>query len=178
MSKNSDYSEVRQVLQTPWLKTHIRSRLHALKLSSFLSEEDIVQHSVMCLFETLQSGKQVNHPVAWAKLVSERYISKLYKKHRVSEATELEKIEYFANQNCDKNNSYDIHEEIAKNIQQIKTKNRAILRMRFFQKFSWKKIAEILSHQEGTQICVATARKRGERAVKELRQVFLNKLAS
>ena len=122
-------------------------------------------------------GTQVNHPVAWAKLVSERHIQKLYKIHRVSEATESEKIEYLANLRCDENISYDNNEQIVKNIQQLKPLSGEIVKMRFFQKLSWGEIAEILSRREGKQIGAATARKRGERALNELREIYFKKLS-
>ncbi|NJN13429.1 MAG: sigma-70 family RNA polymerase sigma factor [Richelia sp. RM1_1_1] len=172
----NDFTEVRQVLQAKWLRIHIRNRIYALKLSSSISEEDVIQYVVMCLVETLRSGTQVNHPVAWSKLVSERYIQKLYKKHRVSVAIESDKIEYLANRRCDEKDFYENNEEIVKKIQQLKPANREIVEMRFFQNLSWSQIAEILSHQEGKQIRVVTARKRGERALEELRKIYFNKL--
>ena len=61
-----DYPQVRQVLEAKWLRIHIRNHIHVLKLSSFLSEEDVVQYAVMCLIEALEEGKQVNHPGAWS----------------------------------------------------------------------------------------------------------------
>lgn len=171
-----NFVEVRQVLQSKWLKLHIRSRIHALELSSSVSEEDVIQHVAICLVETLKSGTQVNYPVAWSKLVSERHIQKLYKKHRVTQATESDKIEYLANLRCNENDYYDNDEEIVKKIQQLKPASKEIVEMRFFRSLSWSQVAEILSRQEDKQIRVATARKRGERALEELRQIYFSKL--
>lgn len=175
-SKNNDFVEVRQVLQSKWLKFHIRSRIHALKLSSWVSEEDVIQYVVVCLVETIESGKQVNYPVAWSKLVSERHIQKLYKKHRVCEATESDKIEYLANLRCGENDFYDKNEKMVKNIQRLKPASQEIIKMRFFDNLSWSQIAKILSDREGKKIRVTTARKRGERAVEELRKIYFHKL--
>lgn len=176
MTKNNNFPEVNKVLQAKWLRIHIMSRIHVLKLGSFLSEEDVIQHVNMCLIERLQSGVKVHHPVAWAKLVSERYISALYKKHKMSQTTESNKIEYLANLHYQKNNLYDDYEEITKYIQQLKFASREIIVMRFFQGLSWHKVAEILSHREGKRICAATARKRGERAINKLRQIYLKQV--
>lgn len=167
---------VNQVLQAEWLRIHIRGRIHSLKLSSLISEEDIIQYVLISLTETINSGTTVNYPVAWSKLVSERRIQKLYKKHRLSEATESEIIEYYASQRCDKNSFDNNNDEITKKIQQLKPTSREIIRMRFFEDLSWDKIADILSKREGKQIRVATARKRGERALNELRQIYFKKL--
>lgn len=174
---NQEISQaVNQVLQADWLKIHIRSRIHALKLSSLISEEDIIQYVVECLTETINSGTTINYPVAWSKLVSERRIQKLYNKNKFSEATESQKIEYLASSRCDENSFYNNNDEINKKIQQLKPASRKIIRMRFFEDLSWDKIADILSEQEGKQIRVATARKRGERALNELRQIYFQKL--
>ena len=174
-SKNNDFIEVRQVLESKWLKFHIRSRIHALKLSSSVSEEDVIQYVATCLFETIESGKQINHPVAWSKLVSERHIQKLYKKHKVCEATESDKIEYLANLRCNENNFYN-NEEMTKSIQQLKPANREIIKLRFFDNLSWKQIAKILSDREGKKVCETAARKRGERAVEKLKKIYPYKL--
>ena len=176
MTKNNNFPEVNEVLQSRWLKIHIMNRIHALKLNSFLSEEDVVQHVGMCLIERLQSGVQVHYPVAWAKLVSERYINALYKKHKMSKTIESDKVEFLANLHYQKNHFYDDYGEITKYIQQLKFANREIIVMRFFQGLSWYKVAEILSHREGKRICAATARKRGERAINKLRQIYLKQV--
>lgn len=174
--ESNDFFEVRQVLHSEWLRIRIRGRIHALKLNSLMSEEDIIQYVVMCLIKTIKSGKQVEHPVAWAKLVSERRIQKLYKKYKFTEATESEKIEYLASKHQVENDFSDNNEQISKNIEQLKPASREILKMRYFQDLSWGEIAEILSRQEGKQIRETTARKRGERALNKLRQLYVNKL--
>ena len=174
---NQEVSQaVNQVLQADWLRIHIKNSIHRLKLSSLVSEEDIIQYVVKCLTETISSGTKVNYPVAWSKLVSERRIQKLYKKNRFSEATESETLEYLASQRCNDNSFYNKDEEISKKIQQLKPTSREIIKMRFFEDLSWDKIADVLSEQEGKRIRVATARKRGERALKELRQIYFHKL--
>ncbi|KST61963.1 sigma-70 RNA polymerase sigma factor region 4 domain-containing protein [Mastigocoleus testarum] len=176
MTKNNNFPEVDEVLQAKWLKIHIMNRIHVLKLNSFLSEEDVIQHVGMCLIEKLRSGVKIHHPVAWAKLVSERHINALYKRHKMSQTTESDKVEYLANLYYQKNNLYDDYEEITKYIQQLKFASREIIVMRFFQGLSWHKVAEILSHREGKRICAATARKRGERAINKLRQIYLKQV--
>ena len=172
---SKDFFEVRQVLQSKWLRIHIRSRIHALKLNSSITEEDVIQQVAMYLFETQNSGKQIKHPIAWSKLVSERYVQKVYKKNKFTEATEPETIEYFASKHQDENDFND-DRQIKKNIEKLKPANREILKMRYFQDLSWGEIAKILSRRENRQIHETTARKRGERALNRLRQIYINKL--
>ena len=166
---------VNQVLQTEWLRIHIRNSIHRLKLSSLVSEEDIIQYVVKCLTEAINSGTTINHPVAWSKLVGQRQIQKLYKKNKFSEATESETLEYLASQRSDDNSFYN-NEEINKKIELLKPSSKGIIKMRFFEDLSWDKIADILSEREGKKVHVATARKRGERALKELRQIYFHQL--
>ena len=174
-SDSNDFIEVRQVLQSKWLKIHIRSRIHALKLSSLISEEDIIQQVILYLVTTLQSGKQVEHPIAWSKLVSERHIQKVYKKNKFTDAIEPETIEYFASKHQDETEFSD-DKQIKKNIGRLKPSYREILKMRYFLDLSWGEIAEILSRKESKQVHETTARKRGERALNKLRQRYVNKL--
>jgi RNA polymerase sigma factor (sigma-70 family) len=170
-----DFQEVNQVLRSTWLINYINNRIYILKLSSHLSGEDIIQHVTECLIRDLKSGKKIEYPIAWAKLVSERYISKVYKKNRKTEATEAEKIEYFANLVLEETSFpyLDHNRQLHQSIQQLKPSSRQLIEMRFFQQMHWNKIAEILSCQENKLICIATARKRGERALNELRQIYL-----
>jgi RNA polymerase sigma factor (sigma-70 family) len=173
---SNNFFEVRQVLQSEWLKIRNRNRIHALKLSSLISEDDIIQYVIMCLIEAIKSGKQIEHPIAWAKLVSERRIQKVYRKCKFTEATESETIEYLANKHQDKIDFNDNNERIKENIEQLKPASKKIVEMRFFEDLSWKQIAEVLSRKEGKRISTATARKRGERALNELRQIYIDKL--
>ncbi|AVH65222.1 hypothetical protein NPM_3643 [Nostoc sp. 'Peltigera membranacea cyanobiont' N6] len=78
----NNFPEVHQVSQSKYLKTYIMNRMHSLNLYSFLSEEDVLQYVMKCLIETLESGEQINNPIAWSKLVSEQHINKTYKRHR------------------------------------------------------------------------------------------------
>ena len=174
---SNDFFEVRQVLKSKWLKIHIRNRIHILKLSSLIMEEDVIQQVAMYLFEAQISGKKIKHPIAWSKLVSERHIQKVYKKNKLNEATKYEAIEDLLGKHQDEN-YFDDDGRIRKSIEQLKPANREIIKMRYFRDLSWGKIAEILSQQEGKQISEPTARKRGERALNELRQIYFNKLTN
>lgn len=176
MSKdNNDFPEVNQLLRSKWLRNYINNRIHTLRLSSYLSGEDLIQYVAECLTKKLQSGTKVEYPIAWAKLVSERHINHLYKKNRKSEATESNRIEYLANLRSQESSlhSFDNREHLYQSIQLLKPSSRQIVEMRFFQEMHWDKIADILSCQEDRPICAATARKRGERALNELRQIYL-----
>jgi RNA polymerase sigma factor (sigma-70 family) len=175
MREINDFPEVNQVLRSTWLMNYVNFRIYRLELSSYLSGEDVIQHVVECLTLDIQSGKKIEHPIAWAKLVSERFMTKQYRKNRNSKLKELSQIEYFASLNHQEDDFpfFDSKEQLHQSMQQLKPASREIIRMRFFQELHWNKIAEILSTIENKQISVETARKRGERAIKELRQIYL-----
>ncbi|AVH65219.1 RNA polymerase sigma factor [Nostoc sp. 'Peltigera membranacea cyanobiont' N6] len=172
-AKNKCFPEVIQVLESQQLKNHIRYRLRVLSIT-FISEDDVINYACMCLVETLNSSKQVIYPIAWARSVSNRYINYQYKKHKMSRATESDKIEYLANRCNQEFTSCDDDKEIFQKIQKLNLTDQKLIIMRFFEKFSWKNIALHLSQQEGKTISDATARKRGERAIDRLREKYID----
>ncbi|WP_414755905.1 RNA polymerase sigma factor [Anabaena sp. CCY 9910] len=139
-----------------------------------MSEEDVIQHVILCLIEALRAGTQINHPVAWARLVSERYVNNKYKKYRMTEATELDKIEHLATRNNQENRCYEDEADLMQKIEQLKPISKQILIMRFFEGLSWNEIAYLLSKQENKNLNAVTMRKRGERAINELRSYYVN----
>jgi RNA polymerase sigma factor (sigma-70 family) len=171
---NNDFPEVLEVLQSGWLRTFCNNRIRILKLSSYLEGEDVIQYAVQCLANELQSGKKIEHPIAWAKTVSERHIQKHFKKNCLTEATPSDRLEYLAGSQSEEMNLhfFDNYEQLHHSMGQLKSTSRQIIEMRFFQKLDWKKIALVLSSQENTEISAATARKRGERAIIELRSYY------
>ncbi|MCG6135136.1 MAG: hypothetical protein MET45_10795 [Nostoc sp. LLA-1] len=169
-----DCPEIAEVFQSKTLRNYIKLRLRVYNMNNALSEEDVINHVVLCLVKTLQSEKPVYHPVAWAKVVSERYINNQFKKLKNSELTDSDKIEYLANRLVEQNTPFDEKKEIHKKIKQLTPGNQKILIWRFFQHLSWNQIAELLSQEEGKTINTATARKRGERAIDELRKKYID----
>jgi DNA-directed RNA polymerase specialized sigma24 family protein len=143
-------------------------------MNNALSDEDVVNHVVLCLVENLQSGKSVSYPIAWAKVVSERYINSQFNKLKSTKTTDADKIEYLANRQLEQNTPLDEQAEILQKIKQLTSGNQKLVIWRFFQHLSWHEIAELLTQEEGKIIRTATARKRGERAIDELRKQYLD----
>ncbi|MBD2165221.1 sigma-70 family RNA polymerase sigma factor [Calothrix membranacea FACHB-236] len=168
------YAEVTEILQSKKLKDYIKLRLYILKMNSILYEEDVINYAALCLVETLRSGKKVPYPIAWAKVVSQRYISSQYDKAKSSEATDADKLEYWANCRAEDKMPCDETEEIRKKIKLLRPRNQRLLIWRFFKHLSWDKIAELLTQEEGIKISTVTARKRGARALDELRSKYMD----
>ncbi len=164
---------LQEILQSRSLRVYVRNRLYVMRMNNLLTEDDVISYICVELIKAYNSGKVINSPLAWSKVVSERYIIYQRKKASRSEPTELEIIEFKANhQNyCI---SYEEREELNNKMKQLKIATQKILNWRFFQNFSWEEIAEKLSQQEKKQVNAATARKRGERALKELRSLYID----
>lgn len=169
---NQEQLNLEEILQSRSLKIYIRNRLYMMKMNNFLTEDDVISYACLELVQAYKSGKFINSPLAWSKVVSERYIISQRKKASRSEPTELEKIEFFANHQ-ENQTSYEEREELNQKIKQLKSTTQEILKWRFFQNLSWEEIANLLSQQEGKLVNAATARKRGERALKELRNLYI-----
>lgn len=159
------------ILQSKNLRIYIRYRLYVMKMNSLLTEDDVINYVCVELIKAHNSGKSINSPLAWSKVVSERYIIYQRKKTSRSEPTELEIIEYLANHQ-EHYIGYDEKEELKNKMKQLKPATQRILNWRYFQNISWEEIADLLSQQENKQVNVTTARKRGERALKDLRNLY------
>ncbi|BAZ15297.1 hypothetical protein NIES4071_71690 [Calothrix sp. NIES-4071] len=164
---------LQEILQSRSLRIYIRNRLYVMRMNNLLTEDDVISYVCVELIKAYNSGKVINSPLAWSKVVSERYIIYQRKKASRSEPTELEIIELNAN-NQNYYISYDEREELNNKMKQLKVATQKILNLRFFQNLSWEEIADFLSQQENKQINAATARKRGERALKELRNLYID----
>jgi RNA polymerase sigma factor (sigma-70 family) len=176
MKNREMYPELKEIIQSKSLKNHIQHRLYTLRMNYFLQEEDVINYVVVSLIETLQSQKYIQYPVAWAKSVSNRFITHQYIKLKKSDVIDFDKVEHLVG--CRINHISNLEEEeeeenIHKTIKKLKKSEQSLLIWRFFNNLSWEQIATKLSEEEKREIKVATARKRGERAMNELRKRYL-----
>lgn len=171
----NNFPEVSQILRSTWLLNYVRNRIYTLKLSSYLSPEDVIQYVVEALAKTIKSDTKIEYPIAWAKAVSEKYIKKEYRRNRKTQLSEAEVIESLAHRSSTENtpNPFENDEQLHASLDKLKLASKQIILMRFFDELQWEAIAVRLSAQEGRIIHAATARKRGERAIKELRRIYL-----
>jgi hypothetical protein len=172
LDPNKDCSALDEIVKSKILRNYISYRLRILNMNFFLTEDDVINHVVCELLKAQRLGKFIDYPIAWSKIVSERYINRERKKIRRAEPTESDKIEYLANNEQIKSLGYDEEDEVRKKIKYLKPRSQQILIWRFFQHLSWSQVAELLSKQEDTTISSVTARKRGERALDELRKQY------
>jgi RNA polymerase sigma factor (sigma-70 family) len=170
---NNDQS-LKQILQSKSLRLFVKYRLYAMKMNHLLTEDDVINYVCVELIKAYNSEKVINSPLAWSKVVSQRYIISQMKKSSKSEPTELETIDFLANDQ-EHHVSYEEKEELRNKIKQLKVTAQNIINWRYFENCSWEEIAVILSHRENKQINAASARKRGERALNELRNLYIDK---
>ena len=165
-------SRFQRIFDSKALRVFVRNRLYVLKMNYYMSEDDVINYVALCLIEALHEDKIINYPVAWAKTVSQRYIRKHRKKIYNSLPIESEHIDYLANLNSPQTICSEEANEVREKLNQLKLMSRKILWWRFFQCLSWKTIADLLTKEEGKIVSVTAARKRGERALDELRKAY------
>ncbi|GJD22584.1 hypothetical protein RIVM261_075400 [Rivularia sp. IAM M-261] len=156
------------------LRNYVKSRLYAMEMNNIITEEDVINYVLMELIKARNCGKIINYPLAWTKVVSERYIRYTRKKYNSIQSLDehsflLERIPSYYEE---KFIGREEKEEIDQKIQLLKSASQRIIKWRFFENMSWGQIAELLSKEEGQEINTSTARKRGERALIELRNLY------
>lgn len=167
-----------EIYNSKFLRAFVRGRLNVLRLKHIITEDDVINNVSLELFKAQQSGREIVHPIAWAKIVSERHIMHTKKKNQLIDSLdEMNLLNTIPSsypeeeENCLINEE---REEINQKIQLLKPASKKILELRFFQNLSWEQIAKLLSKEEGQEINAPTARKRGERALKELRHLYID----
>ncbi|BAZ14601.1 hypothetical protein NIES4071_64450 [Calothrix sp. NIES-4071] len=170
---DKEQSKLEEILQSRSLKIYVRNRLYVMKMNNLLTEDDVIGYVCMEFIKAYNSGKSINSPLAWSKVVSEKYIQSQRNKTSRSEPTELVTIEFLA-KNQESQVSYE-ETELNYKIKQLKFTTQEIIKWRFYQNLSWEEIANLLSQQEAKEVDAATARKRGERALNELRNLYIDK---
>lgn len=175
LSKNLE-----EIYNSKSLRFYIRSRLYAMRMNNVITEDDVLNYVLVELFKAKNSGKVIDSPLAWAKVVSERYIIHQKKKYQSTESLDensflLDRIQSSYEENLI---TSEEREELKQKIKLLKLESQIILDWRYFENLSWQEIAVLLSKKEGQEINPATARKRGERALHELRNLYMHSVTN
>jgi DNA-directed RNA polymerase specialized sigma24 family protein len=120
------------------------------------------------------SGTEIEKPIPWLRKTAHNIIYEMSREQAKERATEYQIIEYHLELNsnfiADDNNQEDLNVmQLAFN--HLNANERQILTLRVLLSLSWKKVVEQLLLQ-GEVINETTARKRGERALSHLKEVF------
>ena len=152
-----------------------KSYLNQFNLLTICEPCEVLNEAVIRLITALQKGNTILIPEAWIKKTGFNIIREIKRKQKC--------------QNLDPNiieSVFESGEDISLNLikeeesktlhdalQKLSSENQQLINLRFFQRLSW---AEIAHHptQNGNNVAVATIRKRGERAINQLRKAYLD----
>jgi RNA polymerase sigma factor (sigma-70 family) len=142
-------------------------------------EPDEVLNEAVLRFKALHKGKKVPNPEAWIKKTGFNFVREMSRKRKCQnlDHNTLESVVASVEDiNLDlikQEESDRVHDALKK----LSLENQQLLKLRFFQGLSWSEIAQHLTTQNGNKVVVETLRKRGERAINQLREVYFDKLS-
>lgn len=155
------------------LRKNILGRLKQFHLQGIYEPDDVLNEVVIRFMRTLLKEKKIFNPEAWIRITAYNIIRELSRKQKCqnldhntheSMVASGEDISLYLTQ---QEESERIHDALKK----LSPETQYLLELRFFKGFSWQEIAQYLT-QKGQKVSVATLRKRGERAINQLREVY------
>ena len=167
-----------------YLKNYYHKLLCDCKLSHRCTAEDILSEVQQKANKVNRLECQIENSVAWAKKVGERIIFQKRRKE-ASEKKFIQKVNLIAESKKFSITIDDIYHDdnlrllvVALNeLKQLKPDFYQLIMMRFFGELSWEDISsKRYPDIEITKIIIDRERKKGSRALKKLREIFLSKL--
>lgn len=159
------------------LRIFFRSRLQQFGLGCY-EPDDVINESIVRLDRAIKAGKQILNMEAWIRVTGLNYIRELSRKQKKCQAFDpLELDKHTQSEQRDfilEEADTSEHSKVRQALQELKPQEREILELRFFENFSWQNIAQYLANK-GDCATIDALRKRGERAIKRFREVFLSK---
>ncbi|HBL13787.1 MAG TPA: hypothetical protein DD379_20810 [Cyanobacteria bacterium UBA11162] len=159
------------------LREHFLDILKQYHLLSLYEPEEILNEVGSRFKNTLQKGKKVPKPKlqAWARSTGRNIIRELSRKEKKYRVIGLNEWEVATDEEIslavEKQEEFErVHDAL----KELSAETQGLLKIRFFQGLSWQEIALHLA-QKGQNVSVATLRKRGERAINQLREVYFEK---
>lgn len=156
-----------------------RRRLKQYGLYGIYTGEDVLSEAFIRLTLSLRAGKTISNQQAWLRSAGFYYIQELSRKNKKCTSIDNCDLERQCSSNDDIQSSLERQEnkiQIEQALQELSSKDRELLQMRFFENLSWEGIAARLA-KRGEQVTSATLRKRGERAIVALRKVYFKNIS-
>jgi len=152
----------------------VRIRLKIFNLQGRYSPEDVIHECLIRWYKAVESGKSIPVLDGWMRLTSLNIVRELRRK---SDKDNLYEPNILAELVAEIPSSEDDEQWslVRRALQALPEKNQELLELRFFRNLSWDEVA-IFYGNRGEMVSAVAARKRGERALKDLRRVFLEML--
>jgi RNA polymerase sigma factor (sigma-70 family) len=130
------------------------------------------------LNSAVEAGKPIFNVEAWLRRTGFFYILELSRDNQKYSLVDTCVLESTLSAEDNKQLVLEQEEsitEVHQALQELNTKDRQLLQMRFFEELSWEEIQARFA-LNGESVQLVTLRKRGERAIKALREAYLHKI--
>lgn len=175
------YAELESLLgDLDGFKKYIKIQLHHYHLTNRHAPEDIIDECFSRWHNAVTKGKSIPVPTGWMRITALHRIQEL---SREEQRTVLYDPAVLVAKLCATSeqitSSDDECQQVRAALEKLPTDKRELLELRFFSGLdklrSWDEIAGIYN-QRGKATNAAALRKQGERAIKALREIYLEML--
>ncbi|RUT03872.1 hypothetical protein DSM106972_047860 [Dulcicalothrix desertica PCC 7102] len=183
-----DYPQL-ELSTVDWEKllTNARIRLWQLELSKDYTDEDVVLEAVHRLNANIEKGKPIHNLQGWLRKTTVFVVSELSRKSKDKNTSFRDPADFETSTTLLKamagacaessTDEDDRHLQLHKALSKLAIEKQQLLKLRFFKDMSWQQISDYYAAQ-GKTVQSTTLRKRGERALEELRQLVLQMVQS
>lgn len=156
----------------------ILAKLRSFGLERRYNPDDILNECLLRWYKAVENGRSIPSFAGWMRRTAFNVISELSretKKVNVYDPSILENLLPDVFDEADGEGEDDPRLVVRKALNALSDDKRELLQLRFFHDLSWDGIAAHFMAR-GEKVSVPTLRKRGQRAIEELRKVFLRML--
>ena len=151
----------------------VRIRLRMFNLLGQYSPDDVVNECLIRWYTAVENGKKTPVLDGWMRSTAFNIVRELRRKtNKVDLYDPTILSELVAATPDDEDDEDDERRSfVLQALQTLSKKNQELLELRFFRNLSWDEVAVFYSSR-GKTVSAIAARKRGQRALEELRKVF------
>jgi RNA polymerase sigma factor (sigma-70 family) len=152
----------------------IKARLKSFNLNGQYSPDDIVNECFLRWHKAVEDGKEIPVLDGWMRKTAFNVIRELSRRNRkvdLREPTDLAESLPDAQEEADGDDEQ--HQTVHQALKQLSQEKQELLEFRFFQNLSWDDITDVYASR-GQKNTSQTLRKRGQRAMDELRKIYLS----
>ena len=137
---------------------------------------DVVSEVYLRGTNKINSGVNIKNPGAWIRVTSLNVIKEMSRLQQKEQANSKVIEVQVDPKSCEENNNVQLG-ILKQSLKNLSEKDRQILELRFFKNLSWKEIVDYLT-STGEMLTEANARKKGSRALKNLKKAFFSSVKS
>lgn len=174
LSLQQRYPELENRLDIDGFYKSILVRLRAFNLIGRYDPHDVINECLVRLDQAEKNGKFIPNLAAWLRLTTLNVIREFNRDTKKSDSYDPSVLGELISEPCTESNSEDDEQyrAVRQALDTLSEDKRELLELRFFHNLSWEEVAAHYTTR-GKSVKVATLRKRGQRALEELREAFL-----